>query len=332
MMRLGGMGLVLGVVCVLSLPAHAAPKAAPAAQKQATAEELFSRGNAAMKAGRTNEACSLFAESYRIDRAGGTLQNLAYCYETAGLWASAYARYQELLALAKVSVPPRPDRVTLAQEHIQTLTPKLSRVKVLVPPNTRAADLTVTIDNAKYKRTAWSTGLLLDPGDHVAIVNAPGKKPFKTMVSVVEGRDVSLVVPKLENAPQKAPLDPHPSRAAGVVIASAGLAVLGAGSVFGVLALMKNDEGKKACQFSEGKDPEQFDASGYCYRNSAAYDTANDKKSGAKTYANIANVAVPVGAIGVVLGGYLFFRGPSKPEKGARLVPTLGGASLVGAF
>ena len=48
------------------------------------AEALFERGKQLVEQGHTAEACAAFAESQRLDPAGGTLLRLALCHEASG--------------------------------------------------------------------------------------------------------------------------------------------------------------------------------------------------------------------------------------------------------
>jgi tetratricopeptide (TPR) repeat protein len=324
--------IFLAMIAIGALLAAAPARAQPSAESEATAEELFRRGNAAIAEGKTREACTLFAESYRIEKAGGTLQNLAFCYESLGRWASAYARYEELLALSKRATPPREDRVQLAEEHIKKLTPLLSHVIVTMPQTNKVTGLAVIIDGKAFEEPAWSAGVLLDPGKHDVRVIAPGKIPFETTLVLEVQRDATVAVPPLQDVPNGAPVDPHPTRTAGIIVGASGLAVLAAGGVFGGLAIQNANAAKNACHAAPGSDPASYDPTGACIFNDAAWHRSHDDSSRAEAFANVSNVLVPVGAVAVVVGAVLYFRGPGQPERSARIVPTLGGAALEGSF
>jgi tetratricopeptide (TPR) repeat protein len=303
---------------------------------QATAESLFQRGTASMAAGDMAAACPLFLESYRIDRAGGTLQNLAFCYESTGRFASAYARYEELKTLASRATPPRKDRIDLANEHIAALEPKLSRLAVK-PSQTPASDLTIVVDGTDYREVAWSVGIVLDPGDHQIVATAPGKKPWRTRVTVSAPGTLSLAIPALERdvtaPPKVASPDPHPTRRTGFVVGGIGLAVLATGGAFGLLA---SSAKPGACHGTNtsGLTP-QYDTAGKCLAGSDAYNDWRKSYTQADMLANVANVLVPVGAVATAVGVYLVLRGPSNDEKRTgelRLVPAFSGARIEGTF
>lgn len=324
-----------------AVPLAARPAAAQSAERATAAEDLFQRGNALLTAKDYAKACPLLAESYRLDVAGGTLQNLAICYEALGRWATAYTRFLELRSLSSTPDSLRPDRVALANEHIKTLEPRVSRVVVAVDVEPGQVP-TVTIDDIEYQAASWSAGILVDPGTHAIAVTAPRKLPFRVTVTIAkDGMREGVRVPRLVDDPaarhaigtERYRPDAG-MRVPGLVIGGAGLAVLLGGAAFGILTITTNNAAKDACT---GKDPSQFDASGHCYRDSKAWRDSNGKRDDARTFANLANVLVPVGALGVGAGLYLFFRSARVEARPAtrptgRLVPTLGGATLEGTF
>ncbi|HZO13795.1 MAG TPA: hypothetical protein VFB62_11075 [Polyangiaceae bacterium] len=71
--------VMLALVLVLSSKA-----AAQNASNKAAAESLFQEGQAAMEAGKLDIACAKLAESLELERAVGTLLNLARCHELSG--------------------------------------------------------------------------------------------------------------------------------------------------------------------------------------------------------------------------------------------------------
>lgn len=324
--------LIVGAVLMVK-----ASLAQPTSEREAQAEDLFQRGKERMAAHDPAKACALFNESYRLDLAGGTLQNLAVCYEDLGKWASAYARFEELRALSKTATPPRQDRIALAEARIAALRSRVSRLFVLLPRESRASEMTVKIDGTAYTDVSLSEGVLVDPGEHQVEVSAPDKIPFVARVDVA-GRETAVraevrVPPLAATLGRDQGRPPsHPTRSAGFVVGGLGVAALGAGAVFGVLAVSANSAGKEKCQRESnlGAPPGEFDpTSGHCLEGSAALAAANADKSRANDFANVANVLLPIGVLGLAVGTYLFFRGSSgSPRPRAQITPGFGNASL----
>jgi hypothetical protein len=339
--RLVGLCVVLAST---SLPCFARTAAAQTtAQAALTAEDLFQKGKNLLVAKDYASACPLLAESYRLQPAGGTAQNLAVCYEALGKWASAYANFIDLRSYASKPEAPRPDRVAFANEHIKALEPRLSRVVLAVDVEPGQKAPAVAIDDIDYQFASWSAGILLDPGEHRIVVTAPRKLPFRTTVTITkDGSREGVRIPRLVDDPAAREAlgveryrPDAGMRVPGIVVGSVGFAALAGGVVFGVLAFTTNNAAKDRCT---GTDPAEFDATNHCYRDSPAYRESNRKRDDARTFANLANVFIPVGAVGVGAGLYLFIRSTRVVERAApatpsaRLVPSLGGASLEGTF
>lgn len=320
----------------------------------ATAEDLFQRAKSLVANGRWNEACPLLAESYRLDPAGGTLQNLAVCYESAGKWASAFARFEEMKTLAKKATPPRPDRVKFADEHLAKVTSKVSRLVV-----TADEAAVVEIEGVTYQRVAWTAGIALDPGPHDVLVTALGKKPFQTTVTIPnEKADQKLEVPALEDVPVETAIvdDRHTdeekarakaeaeekerrrreeeqrlrARRTGYLIGGAGaLALVGAG-VTGFLTLKFNDD----ASVCKGPLSNDVDGHGRCFTDRPHYRNAVDARSTARTLAVVTDVLAGVGVAAVGVGLYfVLVRGSSHAKTATlELAPTLGGAMATGTF
>ena len=310
----------LATALLLAQPARAEPTEAA----QAAADDLFQQARKLFAEKRFGEACPLFAESLRLAERGGTLQNLAVCYEEQGKLASAYGRFQDLRTLSRRPEALRPDRVTLAEEHIARLTPRLTRVRLRL--RAPVAGVRLRIEKDEYEQASWSIGVLIDPGEHTLVVLAPGKKPFtkKLAVPALPGF-VDVDLPPLEDAPpapvaEQPPGEPaHPFRTAGFVVGGVGIAALGAGAVFGILTITKNEDAQRTCK----------DAT--CTFDSDALGESHRQTDAALRFGTLSSVLLPLGVVGVGVGTYLFLH-TSSARTTARLRPTPGGALLEGEF
>jgi hypothetical protein len=325
------------MACCASIAVAQPASAQPSSETQASAEDLFQRGKQRFAAKDYTAACALYAESYRLDAAGGTLQNLGLCYEELGKWASAHASFEELRALSRAAAPPRLDRVRLAEEHIQKLTPKLSRVIIVVaeaPPG-----LVVRLDGTARGPISWADGIVVDPGIHAVDASAPDRRPFTARVEVGAGEvgerqtvqipRLVAATPSASNGPPVPPGAGEPSpqrsssgRTTALVIGGAGVVALGVGAVLTVLASEAKAAGENLCNRASNPDAPASDfdpKTQHCYDGTQTLRDANTKISASRLDANVANVVVPLGVAAVALGAYLFFRRSSSRADQATL-------------
>jgi hypothetical protein len=302
----------------------------------AAAEALFVEGKKLVGQGKYAEACPKFAESNRLDRGAGTLIHLADCYEKTKQTASAWATYKEAASAAQALG--RQDWEKLANKRATLLEPTLAKLTIKV---TEPADkIEVTRDGTTVSQASWGVALPIDSGAHTIEAAAPGRKPFKTAVSIAkDGDKAEVVVPKLD-AEDKAPVaattapaaattttpppgadqnDGSGQRTLGFIVAGVGVAGVAVGAVTGLMAMNKNNESKDKCP-----------SAGAC-----ADQTGVDANDSAKTLGLVSTIGFIAGGVGLAAGAFLIFTaGPSKT--GVHVVPTAGpknaGLSLGGAF
>lgn len=361
-------GRTLLVAAVMLAPrfAHADAASGPTPAQEAEADALFRRANEKVAKKDYVAACPLFEEAYRIAGGGGTAQNLATCYEDLGKVAAAYHAFEEL---RRISIPAnRADRVKLAEEHMAKLEPRLSRLRVRIPPERRVPELLVSVDGDTYGEKALESGIVVDVGRHVVKITAPGRKTLELTRSVAsEGTTETLDVP-VSDADAGAPATASRSdervasqsatRTVGLVVGGVGMVTLVAGGIFGVLTVTTNASARRACRDNtEGlslsnkgptDDPSlAFDGAGNCYastpgRPSPYVEDANRIRDQARGFGTLATIMVPVGLAGAIFGTYLVLT--SRPEEsvekaqkkasGLRMhvLPGFGSVSLSGEF
>ncbi len=335
---------------------------ARADDEQRMAEDLFNQGLAAMAASPPDypRACRLFEGSYKIDPSKqGTLLNLAGCHEQIGKVATAWGEYRKVEGMAASAN--RADRVKLAREHWQALEPRLSYLKIVILPSVWLPSITVVVDGVMVPsavidadagpKASRVVSLAVDPGTHQIVARASGKRDFVTKVLVDDAKQtVSVQILALVDAPVAArPPSANPGagggkegiafdqaervasaraqRTAGLVVGGVGVATLLGGGVFGVLAV------GQASKAAECSNPEGC--------TGARYQDAASAHTRANTFANVANVLVPVGLVFGGVGAALFLtaKGAGKEEgkQGrTRVAPLLGqgafGLSAGGVF
>ncbi len=287
---------------------------------RAAAQVLFDEGRALLEAEDFEKACAKFAESMRLDRAIGTQLNLAACYEKIGRLASAWINFEE--ARARASKEGMQQRVEIASERAQALEGRLSKMTLSVAAPVEG--MTVTRDGEPVGEPQWGIAVPVDGGSHVIEATAPGKKPWRTRVEVeAEGDVVEVSVPALEDAPvevaEVAPPEPPPPPpdntgfwvSAGVA-GGLGLAGMGVGIAFGLIASSKNDESAEHCVVG----PNACSAEGVALRDDAF------------TMAHVSTAGFVVGGVGIAAGVALLVVALTDGEREVGWLPSPQGTSL----
>jgi hypothetical protein len=292
----GGVALTVSLLLVLGL-APSARAAEPSAADKTLAQSLFDDGRKLMDAGKVSEACPRFADSERLDPGGGTVLNLALCYDKLGRLALAYTTYNE--ALSAAIAEHRADREAFSRERIESLrdrVPHLTLRTVDPPPG-----FTLRLDGAELPSSAWNARVPLDPGDHRIDAAAPGSAPFEVRVTLAEGqsrevnvtmaRPVAAVAPLAPAPPSSSPPPPvherHRSPAFGVLIGVA-TASLATSVVTGALALIEHEDSNFSGTCSSVRS--------YCSEQSSI-----DNASTAKTMAWVSTITLGGAAVTGVL-------------------------------
>lgn len=191
--------------------------AAPAAaededpEKRVLAQQLFDEAEALLGAKKVAEACPKYAESYRLDPHLGVLIYLAECYEHNGQLASAWGAFREAEGMA---IARKDQRVSYARDRVEALTPRLSRLTVSVPAETRVEGLVLYRNGLELAAASWGTPTPTDAGSYVLEARAPGRRNWTTNVVVPpEGGSVTVTVPELAPGTNELlPVTPAPAR------------------------------------------------------------------------------------------------------------------------
>jgi hypothetical protein len=307
---------------------------AQSASDQAAATALFKQGRDLMAAGKYADACPKLAESQRLDPGAGTLLNLATCYEKNGQIASAWTTYQDAASAAQRAG--EAERVKAARAKVAALEPTLPTLTIVVPAAADRPDLEIRRDGALVGRAAWGAPIPVDPGPHPLDASAPGKTPWHGQAQVGgAGAKVSIEIPPLADAaatpppalsapptpaPAAAPTAPPadsttPSssgstqRLLGVITGGVGVVGIGVGSVFGAIAMGKNNSASGHCNGSVCDAP--------------TVSTLND----ARTDATVSTVAFAAGGVLLAAGVVLYLTAPKgAPTAGLILSPGAGGS------
>ena len=253
------------------------------AQDAATAAALFDKGLAEMQARRFDAACPALAESYRLDPQPGALFTLAECFSEGGKVASASARYDEYLELYSRMTPGQQTgqrgRDKIAQQKKLALQPRIPTLTLMLPKDAPAGTR-IKRDGVVLNAPAIGTPLPVDPGEHVISTMVPNGPENEQRISIAEAEKKELTVEiklpppaPVASAPASSASAPPPasttappavstaasattapassggaSKTWGWVTTGIGIAGIGVGSVFGLMALQKKGDADNGCK------------------------------------------------------------------------------------
>lgn len=280
--------------------------------KDARAADLFKQGRALMDQGKTEEACAAFFASKELVMKAVTMINLAQCDEKLGKTASALGAFTKGLSLAKEEK--NPERVEIATEGIARLEPKVIRVSFTIPAEN--ADVSLQLDGEDLPLSVAKNPTPIDPGQHSVVAKAPGRVDWNGGFTVSPtDKVVAVPVPVLELVQQANPPDkkdppdktpPNRVRKKKPTGYVSGWAVLGfAGG--GVSLLTGIITGAASLGMSETLKAN-------CTNQTCGPDNEGDLST-AVGLANASNVLLPLGVVGIALGGVAFaIDKPSEEE------------------
>jgi hypothetical protein len=270
------------------------------------ADKLFKEALKLMDKGTFEPACPKLEESQKLDPAPPTQFQLAVCYENTARPATALALYLEVADLAKQAG--KKDKEKFARDAAAALEPRVPRIIIEVPQAARPAGLAVTRDGKPVEEGQYNRPILLDPGEPTIEATAPGKKPFKSVVSV-KGVGAKVTVPiQLEDLVAKEPDGPPPppkSRFGPQHYAAFGVAAVGVGGVVvgSIFGLNARDGYEKAIN-----DP------ALCPTKKTCYPEGKRLVDAAQTDALISTIAFAAGGAALAGGVALFLTAPSAPS------------------
>jgi hypothetical protein len=311
-----GAALVVSAMIGVAQPAHAQ---SGSLQKAAEAQTIYDTAAKAMDAKDYVHACPLLEEVVQLAPEGvGAKLTLAECYEAVGKLASAWTSFN-LVEAATMGKAGQAERKKLAHKRAEALKPKLAQLTIVVPPGTRSiAGLEIQRDGVPIGSAQWDIAVPADKGDHVVTATAAGKRKWEKAVTIAaDGSTSSVNVDGLEDEASTAPASSLllPSKSAavgeqrgstqrilGIVTAGVGLASIGLGSAFGVIALNKKSESEVS----------------HCTASSECDTAGIQLRSEGRGAATASTIFFIVGGVGLAGGITLFAMAP----RGAQPVDT----------
>jgi hypothetical protein len=226
----------------------------------------FAEARSLYKNGLIDAACTTFEESRALATTVGVLLNLALCHRELGHLATAHDYYRRAEVLATLEGDNR--RREIAHSEAATIAPLRASLELHLPEGDES-QWEVRIDGVLQSAELARESRFVDAGDHLVSIQAADRVPFRELIHVRDSSRHVVVVPDLRqplmaaassseparrlSAPAPAPaLIPRqtpdaglgPQRWAALATGGAGVAALGTGLVFGVLA--RNDANASA--------------------------------------------------------------------------------------
>ena len=318
-----------------SAPAEEATEATEATRLFSEAKELYAAASYA-------EACPKFEQSLAKKPGVGTEFNLADCWEKLGRTASAQGLFQKVAS--ETNDLGQAERARRATERADALQPKVTRLVLRLKET--SPELVVELDERELAKSAFESPLAVDPGKHVLLLRAPGRRAWsmelvttaddagKLIVEVPalerEARPARAAEAKPERAAPATEHHPDPTRR-NIALALAGggaLAVL-FGVAMGEQYIGSHQDAAAVC--AAGRDCTQGEV--------ALHQKLVDDERRSRTWAY---VAIPMGGTALAAAAILYFTDPERrahsQAASLRAAPLLSpgegayGASVSGAF
>jgi hypothetical protein len=314
--------LLLGFCCALLTCLPQIALASPSAAERETARSLMDEGDRFVAEGDLQAALARYQSAHAIMHVPTTGLSLARVQAQLGMLVEARSTAMEVINLPASKSEPQvfADARRSAGTLATDLEPRVPSIKAVVTPPDVV--FTLNVDGVALPPEARLVAFRTNPGPHTLRIDAAGYASQTRRVTLTEGQAESVQIDlqptaaeaappppaavaraaaPIRVAPAAEPVDPAaPGRTRGIVGLSVGGALLIAGTVTGVMSLVKTSHEKDTCP------------DGHCNTSQ------RDALSTANTLANVANVCVPLGILGIAYGFYELLTLPHGPSAAAR--------------
>lgn len=188
----------IGCALLAALMLLLAPAAVQAQRpKGKEALQLFEHGKKLLKAGKAEQACRALEQSLEAEEAVNTFYQLGLCYETRDRYLEGHKYYLRAATMARTAGDQQ--RADVAQQQADKLKPKIPKLVVVVPPDSRVDGLVVERDGKAVASADWGKAVPVDPGEHTITAKAEGRADWSTKATASKTGGVSKVqIPKLD--------------------------------------------------------------------------------------------------------------------------------------
>ena len=321
------------VLCFLAMTMMASE--AEAQSSEAMSEAIFDEAIVLRNAGQWQAACNKFLQSQKLASARGTLQNLGECNAKLGKLASAWGYYKELLGSAEAAGDQA--RMLVATTQLEALQGQVPKLKLEVDVSENVKGLSITLNGEALATVLYGQSALRDPGHYILLATAPGHDDWSTEIDIKVGQSYTINIPKLQarplqvsnsDLPDKKLLSTSsevatdtepPNQTMAYLAGGVGIAALGVGSYFGLMAKTDLDRADAA----------------HCNNERVCDARGVQLVQAGQASANWSTAAFVLGGAALTTGVVLYLRGSAgssdKTSVTARISPAVqaDGASLV---
>ncbi len=292
--------------------------AAPSPKEKADARTLAAEARKAVKDKRWKDALGAFKKADALDPSDVFDLEYAEAEVACGQLVEAARRLEAITAGTDPGAAAKKARET-AKTELDALRSRIPTVRVTVL-GPAASKVGVIVDGVDVDA---SGDVPVNPGDHTVGASADGWNPAEKDVKLAEGaREKVELTLTSGTTTAAAPRETRGSRVPGIVVASAGGAVLALGGLFGGLAFSATSAAKAQC-------------AGNACPGSAAADISRSK-----TFGNVSTAMFIAGGAAAAAGVVLIIVAPggattdTKAARVTRVTPWLGAgqAGIVGSF
>jgi hypothetical protein len=300
-----------------------------ASSARAQSHPSFEEAMKLMRDGMFAQACPKLEEALAAEKTMIIRFRLAECYEQTGKLASALNAYREVAgeaALKNLS-----DREAFAKKKAAELLPRVSKLKLLVPPEVGAiAELEILVNGVVLERSSWAAETPLDLGTHSIVVNGPGYRTWLFEFELKGEREIRTIqvpnqieavapTPTPTNTPTPTPETPDDGGGlstqaiAGISVGAAGVVLTIVGIAVGVAAKGDYDDSLVGCN-----------AQNQCTQQ------ALDAQESAVVSGNVATALFVIGLAATAGGVVMWILAPSDDDIALGITP--GGVALRAHF
>lgn len=152
------------------------------------AQMLFLEGRKDLDENKWDVGCPKLRHSLELFSVANSIFSVAQCDEREGRTATALEHWERGVALVD---DPKDPRTKVGKDRIAVLEPLVPRIRVIVPPESAGA--TISLDGAVLASAVLASPLRLDPGKHVFVVRAQGRQDNRKEIDVAEKERTEFV-------------------------------------------------------------------------------------------------------------------------------------------